>query len=69
MTRFLKISDFLNGMIHEGCYSIVVDKLVELGIGQRQVNYKMRDAGWSRQRYWGEPFPVIYRGDMPYANE
>jgi len=37
---------------------VVVDKLVELGIGQRQVNYKMRDAGWSRQRYWGEPFPV-----------
>ena len=47
--------------------SIVIDKLVEMGIGEKQVNYKMRDAGWSRQRYWGEPFPVIFRDDMPYA--
>src|SRR5260221_1406995 len=54
-------------MIMKDAIPVVVDKLVELGIGQRQVNYKMRDAGWSRQRYWGEPFPVIYRGDMPYA--
>jgi len=63
----LENSDFLNGMIMKNAIPVVVDKLVELGIGQRQVNYKMRDAGWSRQRYWGEPFPVIYRGDMPYA--
>jgi len=63
----LENSDFLNGMIMKDAIPVVVDKLVELGIGQRQVNYKMRDAGWSRQRYWGEPFPVIYRGDMTYA--
>ncbi len=36
---------------------VVLEKVEALGIGKRQVNYKMRDAGWSRQRYWGEPFP------------
>ena len=60
-------SDFLNGIKMKEAISIVIDKLVEMGIGEKQVNYKMRDAGWSRQRYWGEPFPVIFRDDMPYA--
>jgi leucyl-tRNA synthetase len=46
---------------------VVVTKLEDLGIGKKQVNYKMRDAGWSRQRYWGEPFPIVYREDIPYA--
>ncbi|MEX1238407.1 MAG: leucine--tRNA ligase, partial [Cyclobacteriaceae bacterium] len=63
----LENSDFLNGLPMREAIPVVVDKLEELGIGQRQVNYKMRDAGWSRQRYWGEPFPVIYRDDFPYA--
>jgi leucyl-tRNA synthetase len=63
----LENSDFLNGLRMRDAMKVVVDKLEELGIGQRQVNYKMRDAGWSRQRYWGEPFPVIYRDDIPYA--
>lgn len=62
----LENSDFLNGMPMREAIRVVVDKLEEMGIGQRQVNYKMRDAGWSRQRYWGEPFPVIYRDDIPY---
>ncbi len=60
-------SDFLNGLQMKTAIQVVVRKLEELGIGERQVNYKMRDAGWSRQRYWGEPFPVVYRGDMPFA--
>lgn len=63
----LENSDFLNGMTMRDAMKVVVDKLEELGIGQRQVNYRMRDAGWSRQRYWGEPFPVVFRDDMPYA--
>lgn len=60
-------SDFLNGMLMKPAMKVVIDKLVEMGIGERQVNYKMRDAGWSRQRYWGEPFPVVFKDDMPYA--
>lgn len=63
----LENSDFLNGLDMRTAMGVVVKKVEELGIGQRQVNYKMRDAGWSRQRYWGEPFPVVYRDDMPYA--
>ena len=63
----LQNSDFLNGMVMRDAIGVMVDRLEQLGIGKRQVNYKMRDAGWSRQRYWGEPFPVVFRGDMPYA--
>jgi leucyl-tRNA synthetase len=63
----LENSDFLNGLVMHKAIDVVVNKLEELGIGQRQVNYKMRDAGWSRQRYWGEPFPVEFVDDIPYA--
>jgi leucyl-tRNA synthetase len=62
----LENSDFLNGMVMHKAIDVVIDKLEEKKIGKRQVNYKMRDAGWSRQRYWGEPFPVVYHDDMPY---
>ena len=40
---------------------VAIDKIEELGIGKRKVNYKMRDAGFSRQRYWGEPFPIVWK--------
>jgi leucyl-tRNA synthetase len=63
----LENSDFLNGMIMREAIDVVVNKMEEMGIGKRQVNYKMRDAGWSRQRYWGEPFPVVFKDDVPYA--
>ena len=63
----LENSGFLNGMPMRDGIQAVVKKLEETGIGQRQINYKMRDAGWSRQRYWGEPFPVVYKDDIPYA--
>lgn len=63
----LQNSEFINGMRMCDAIDVVIEKVEELGIGKRQINYKMRDAGWSRQRYWGEPFPVVYKDDVPYA--
>jgi leucyl-tRNA synthetase len=62
----LSNSDFLNGMVLRDAIEVVINKLEELGIGQRKVNYKMRDAAFSRQRYWGEPFPIQWRNGIPY---
>jgi leucyl-tRNA synthetase len=63
----LENSGFLNGMVMRDAIDVAIQELEKRGIGKRQVNYKMRDAGWSRQRYWGEPFPVVFKDDMPYA--
>jgi leucyl-tRNA synthetase len=65
----LENSGFLDGMVMHKAIDVVIEELENRGMGQRQVNYKMRDAGWSRQRYWGEPFPVVYKNDMPHALE
>jgi leucyl-tRNA synthetase len=54
----LQNSDFLNGIVMRDAIDVVLKKLEEKGIGKRKVNYKMRDAAFSRQRYWGEPIPV-----------
>jgi leucyl-tRNA synthetase len=59
-------SGFLNGMVMRDAIDLVITKLVEMGIGRRQINYKMRDAGFSRQRYWGEPFPIVWKGGEAY---
>ncbi len=56
----LENSGFLNGMQMMDASELVLQKLEEQGIGKRKVNYRMRDAGFSRQRYWGEPFPIIW---------
>ncbi len=62
----LENSDFLNGMLMKDAIEVVIKKLEELGIGKRKVNYKMRDAAFSRQRYWGEPFPIIWKNGIAY---
>ena len=60
-------SDFLNGIIMRDAIEIALTKLEERGIGKRKVNYKMRDAAFSRQRYWGEPFPVQWKNGVAVA--
>ena len=62
-------SGFLNGIKMKDAIDIVLKKIEEEEIGQRKVNYKMRDAGFSRQRYWGEPFPIVYRNGVAYPLE
>ncbi len=59
-------SGFLDGMPMKDAMEVAIAKMEALGIGKRQVNYKMRDAGFSRQRYWGEPFPIIWKDGIAY---
>ncbi|QGW30094.1 leucine--tRNA ligase [Phnomibacter ginsenosidimutans] len=63
----LENSGFLTGLLMKDAIAVANDKLEELGIGKRKVNYKMRDAGFSRQRYWGEPFPILWNDGVPTA--
>jgi leucyl-tRNA synthetase len=60
----LENSGFLNGLKMADAIGIAIDKLEEMGIGKRHTNYKMRDAAFSRQRYWGEPFPIVWKNDV-----
>ncbi len=59
-------SGFITGMKVKDAMRAVIDKVEEMGIGSRTVNFRLRDAIFSRQRYWGEPFPVYYKNDRPY---
>ena len=62
----LENSDFLNGITMRDAIQVVIEKIESLGIGNRRVNYKMRDAAFSRQRYWGEPFPIVWKNGIAY---
>ena len=56
----------LNGLTVKEAIAATKKYVTETGIGRVKVNYRLRDAIFSRQRYWGEPFPVYYKDDMPY---
>lgn len=58
-------SGFLNGMSVEQAIEAAKDYVEAHGLGRRKVNYKLRDAIFSRQRYWGEPFPIYYKDGVP----
>ena len=59
-------SGFITGMKVKDGIKAVIDKIDDMGIGHRTVNYRLRDAIFSRQRYWGEPFPIYYKNNVPY---
>lgn len=65
----LENSGFLNGMLMKDAIGAAVKAIEEKGIGKRKVNFKMRDAGFSRQRYWGEPFPIVWNDAVAVALE
>ncbi|MTI66163.1 MAG: leucine--tRNA ligase [Firmicutes bacterium] len=60
-------SDFLNGLKVEEAKKKISDWLEEKGLGERKINYKLRDWVFSRQRYWGEPIPLVYCEDCGWV--
>src|SRR6185437_14560021 len=59
-------SGFINGLTYKEATAAVIAKLEEMGAGTAKVNFRMRDAIFGRQRYWGEPVPVYFKDGLPY---
>ncbi|NNJ82234.1 MAG: leucine--tRNA ligase, partial [Flavobacteriaceae bacterium] len=62
-------SEFMNGMNHKDATRKVIEELEKKGAGTGKINYRLRDAVFSRQRYWGEPFPAYYKDGLPQMIE
>ncbi|MDP1622699.1 MAG: leucine--tRNA ligase [Bacteroidales bacterium] len=60
-------SDFINGMQVKEAISTITRRISETGIGKGTINFRLRDAIFSRQRYWGEPFPVYFKDGIAYT--
>ena len=63
----LQDSDFLNGLDYKQAVAKAIEALEEKGFGQGKTNFRLREAVFSRQRYWGEPVPVYFKDGMPYT--
>ncbi len=68
-TAQLKNSGSLDGLAKKLSVPAALDLLEKDGFGERRINYRLRDAVFSRQRYWGEPFPIYYENDIPQLIE
>ncbi len=65
-TAIIANSDFISGLPAKKAMKRMIYEMDKRGIGEGKINYRLRDAVFSRQRYWGEPFPVYYKEGMPY---
>lgn len=59
-------SGIINGKTYQEAIAILVEKIEQEGIGRAKINYRMRDAIFGRQRYWGEPVPVCFKNEIPH---
>jgi leucyl-tRNA synthetase len=59
-------SDFLNGLSVTEAVKRMISDIAGHGYGSKRINYRLRDAVFGRQRYWGEPIPIYFKGDIPY---
>jgi len=62
-------SEFLNGLDYEKSLELIIKEIENKGIGKSKIQFKLRDATFSRQRYWGEPIPIYYKNGIPYNIE